>query len=214
MHRGAAARLAAGLRDRLRRARSATSPRRLPRSRCRGRPPAGAEERGSCGIVQDLKPFEHAYLCAATRHRDDDSTPGLAHGLHRGSGLRAVDVARGCRTGVGCADGGGQHPRRAADRLARAQHRAHRGRVPAAAGGFCLRGAHALPRHRALAARARARVAGRFRQGALHRPARAARASRAGPAPSARGSGCGRQQAGAQCAACMPHARGGRRQAA
>ena len=47
---------------------------------------------------------------------------------------------------------------RAPDRLPRAQHGAHRGGLRAAEPGLRLRGAHAVPGHRALAAGARTRA--------------------------------------------------------
>ena len=81
---------------------------------------------------------------------------------------------------------------------ARPQHGAHRGGFRAAEPRLRLRGAHPVPGHRALAARARTCLAGGFQQGTLHRPPRAA--GRAGTRPATAAGGTGRRghQAGAQ----------------
>ena len=85
----------------------------------------------------------------------------------------------------------------------RPQYRAHRGRVPAAQRRIHLCRAYLAGRARALAVRTRPRLAGRFRQGAFHRPTRAAgRAARRGGAPTGRIGHRG-QQAGAQCAGLL-----------
>ena len=95
----------------------------------------------------------------------------------------------------------GSRPRHQARRLPGAQHRAPRGGLPAAEPRLRIERAHAAHRDLALAARAGPRLAGRFRQGAFHRPARAPRGEPRQAAPPARRPGHRRYQAGAQRAA-------------
>ena len=69
----------------------------------------------------------------------------------------------------------GRIARNSRDRLAGAQHGAHRGRFPEPTCRFRVRRTDDPHRPRPLAAGAWARLAGRFRQGALHGPPRLAR---------------------------------------
>ena len=126
---------------------------------------------------------------------------GVAHRVHRRLGLRAVDAPGSGGANLGCTDGGRTIARDSADRLAGAQYGAHRSRLLESQCRLRLGRTDDSHRSRPLAAGAWARLAGRFRQGSLHRPASAAgRAAQTGRAASwsARRR---RQQAGPQCAA-------------
>ena len=126
---------------------------------------------------------------------------GLAHRLHRRPGLRAVDAAAGCRERLGCADGGRAAPARVRPIGSKALNmaRIEAGLRPAEP-RFCLRGAHPVPRHRALSAGAGAGVAGRLQEGTLHRAPGAAGRAAARAAPPAGGPGRRGHQARPQCA--------------
>ena len=126
---------------------------------------------------------------------------GVAHRLYRRPGLRAVDAPGGGRSDVGRADGSGAL-RGIRPIGSRALNMA---RIEA---GFVLPNVDFVSGERtlrvgtrALADRARARLAGRLQQGSLHRAARAARGAAPRPAAAAGGARHRGQQAGAQCAA-------------
>ena len=113
--------------------------------------------------IDRLKPFEIGYFSLRGRQ-----THRVAHRFHRRSGIRVVDGAGGGGGHLGRVDGGGALARHSCHRLAGAQHGAHRGRIHPAACGFRFRGTDDPYRPRPLAARARARLARRFRERALH----------------------------------------------
>ena len=93
--------------------------------------------------VERLKPFEHAALSMRGQrrrrtHRLMVSRTGFTGDL----GYELWMQPDGRRSGLGRAHGGGPQPRGPADRLAGAQHGAHRGGLPAAERRFRVRGAH------------------------------------------------------------------------